>query len=58
VTKYIPQHKVKNIRYKKLYTIKPSKRLGTPMEFVKPSFEEKYQLGYEDAMRVLERINQ
>lgn len=50
---YIPGISKSNITFTNELDISPSRRLGTPMEFKKPSFEEKYALGYKDAKKAL-----
>jgi len=54
---YIPGISQSNITFNKELDIRPSKRLGTPIEFRKPSFEEKYQLGYADAKKALKSLS-
>jgi len=50
---FIPRVSIKNITYDKEIMIKPSKRIGNPLEFKKPSFDEKYNMGYRDAVKAL-----
>ena len=50
---FIPRVSIKNITYNKEILIKPSKRIGNPLEFKKPSFDEKYNMGYMDAIKAL-----
>jgi NTE family protein len=50
---FIPRVSIKNITYDKEIMIKPSKRIGNPLEFKKPSFDEKYKMGYKDAVKAL-----
>jgi len=50
---FIPRVSINNITFDKEILIKPSKRIGNPIEFRKPTFDEKYEMGYEDAMRAL-----
>ena len=46
---FIPRVSINNITYDKEVLIKPSRRIGNPLEFRKPSFDEKYEMGYDDA---------
>lgn len=49
---FIPNKRIVNISADKEYLIKPSARIGSPLEFKSPSFEQKYQMGYKDAKKV------
>jgi len=50
---YIPGVSTTNITYDNEIEIVPSKRIGIPIEFKKPSFNNKYLLGYNDAKKAL-----
>lgn len=50
---FIPRVRVTNISYDNEIIIKPSSPLGSPLEFKTPSFEKKYEMGYEDTLRAL-----
>jgi NTE family protein len=54
---FIPRVSVNNITYHKEILIKPSKRIGSPLEFRKPTFDQKYEMGYEDTKRALMQID-
>jgi NTE family protein len=50
---YIPGIRKQNIEFDKDITISPNGRIGNPIEFRSPSFAEKYDMGYADAVKVL-----
>ena len=50
---FIPALRKKNITFDKEIIITPSKNIGTPIEFKSPSFDQKFEMGYGDAMRLL-----
>ena len=52
---YIPGHRIVNITYDEEVVIKPSKRIGTPISFRYPSFDKKYDMGFRDAMEVINK---
>ncbi len=54
VKKYLPKQRIKNIVSKKKVVIASKRLLGTPLAFDNPSFEQKYDYGYEDASRIIE----
>ncbi len=53
---FIPGLRKKNITFDKEIVIEPSSPIGTPMEFRKPTFEEKYEMGYRDAISQLQQL--
>ena len=53
---FIPMVSIKNITYDHALTIKPSKRIGNPLEFKKPSFDEKFNLGYTDTKNAITKF--
>ncbi len=55
VKKYLPKQRVVNIKSKKKVIIASHRLLGSPLAFEKPSFENKYVYGYEDACRILDK---
>jgi len=50
---YIPAIKQTNISFDEELVIAPSAKLGNPLGFRSPSFHDKYQLGYKDAVQEL-----
>ncbi len=53
---FIPRVSINNITYDREILIKPSKRIGSPIEFRKPTFDQKYEMGYLDAKKALGQI--
>lgn len=53
---FIPNKRKSNITFNKEYVIKPSGKIGSPLEFKNPSFKKKYLMGYQDAQQVLMHI--
>ena len=52
---YIPGVRIENITYDNEIIISPSGRIGNPIEFISPSFEEKYKMGYKDGNAAAEK---
>lgn len=50
---YIPAIKQTNISFDEELIISPSARMGNPLGFRSPSFQDKYQLGFKDTVEVL-----
>lgn len=50
---YIPGIRKVNVSYDSELVITPSGRIGNPIEFKTPSFEEKYEMGYADAQAAI-----
>jgi NTE family protein len=53
---FLPLVSIKNITYDNSLTITPSKRIGNPLEFKKPSFDEKFEMGYFDTKIALKKF--
>ena len=50
ITRYLLINRINKITTKHNIVLRPSQRLGTPITFSKPTFEEKYALGYQDTL--------
>jgi len=50
---YIPGIRKVNVGAKRELLISPSSRIGNPIEFKSPSFLEKYDMGYKDALKAI-----
>ena len=50
ITRYLLVNRINNVSSENDIVIKPSSRLGTPINFTKPTFKEKYEMGYNDAI--------
>jgi len=55
---YIPAIKQTNISFDEELIISPTSKLGNPLGFRSPSFQDKYQLGYKDTVEVFNAITQ
>ncbi len=53
---FIPNKRIRNISFDNECIIKPSGAIGTPLEFKNPSFEQKYEMGYNDAKEALKLV--
>lgn len=56
VSSYLFNLREKNISYKDEIVIKPSGKLGFPLNFKNPSFDERYQMGYNDAQMAIANL--
>ena len=52
---YIPGLRKNNITFENETIISPSGKIGNPIAFVNPSFDEKFEMGYQDTMTKLTR---
>lgn len=53
---YFPGLREMNITAESEYILSPSESLGNPISFTSPSFDEKFEMGYNDAMKLLSNI--